>query len=348
MGKTAFFSGGRLEKKGDALKNRYNYYPFGLTFNSYTRSYSKANNYKYQGKEEVPEMGVGTYDFHARMYDATLGRTFQIDPLADNFLDVSPYSWVMNNPLINIDPTGMSSTTLYGEDAQEAFGILQNIYGGGSSAKESAKSDKSCPDCPDGQGQEQGDNLMPEGSLSYKDVTPLGEETVSSREHRYYSRSNTGSDLGDGLSVGLTTTGVYAGSREMALAREGMWQGKNGKWYSTKWGGNGATGARSSVLARANKFSALGRYTFVGGAIISGVQFMGNPTLNQGLQSGTDIGMGYISTLGPVGFTISTIYFGDQLLRSVSPSYNKFQNTQGKLNKKYGSYNVDSSGIYWR
>lgn len=46
---------------------------------------------------------------HARMYDATIGRTFQIDPLADNFLDVSPYSWVMNNPMSVIDPTGMEA-----------------------------------------------------------------------------------------------------------------------------------------------------------------------------------------------------------------------------------------------
>jgi RHS repeat-associated protein len=89
------------------------YYPFGLTFNSYQRSYSKSNNYKYQGKEEVPEMGVGTYDFHARMYDATLVRTFQMDPMAEKFYGYSPYSWVMNNPLIMIDPTGMVAAPIY-------------------------------------------------------------------------------------------------------------------------------------------------------------------------------------------------------------------------------------------
>ena len=60
-----------IKKHYNAVVQTDDYYPFGLTFNSYQRSFSKANNYKYQGKEEVPEMGIGTYDFHARMYDAT-------------------------------------------------------------------------------------------------------------------------------------------------------------------------------------------------------------------------------------------------------------------------------------
>lgn len=63
----------------------------------------------------MPEMGVGIYDFHARMYDATLGRTFQLDPLADKFLDVSPYSWVLNNPLITIDPDGKEALDVFEE-----------------------------------------------------------------------------------------------------------------------------------------------------------------------------------------------------------------------------------------
>lgn len=59
----------------------------------------------YQGKEEQEELD--TYDFHARMYDQWLGRTWQIDPMASKYYGFSPYSWVANNPLIFTDPTGM-------------------------------------------------------------------------------------------------------------------------------------------------------------------------------------------------------------------------------------------------
>jgi RHS repeat-associated protein len=106
-GQTAFFSGGRLEKKEGALKNRYNYYPGGLTFNSYQRSFSKANNFLYQGKELEEETQL--YDFNARMYDAAIWRTPTLDPLADQFYDQSPYSFQRNNPIRFIDPTGMEA-----------------------------------------------------------------------------------------------------------------------------------------------------------------------------------------------------------------------------------------------
>ncbi len=104
-GQTAFFSGGGLEKKESALKNRYNYYPGGLTFNSYQRSFSKANNYKYNGKELQEETQL--YDYGARFYDPALMRFSTIDPAADSYHSWTPYHYVMNNPIMYIDPTGM-------------------------------------------------------------------------------------------------------------------------------------------------------------------------------------------------------------------------------------------------
>jgi len=80
------------------------YYPFGLTFNSYQRSYSKANNFKYNGKEG--QEGTGWYDYGARNYDASLGRWFNIDPLAERAVNWTPYRYAFNNPLRFIDPDG--------------------------------------------------------------------------------------------------------------------------------------------------------------------------------------------------------------------------------------------------
>ena len=81
------------------------YYPFGNTFDSYLGS-GGANSYKFNGME-YQENGLNTIDFHARMYDPQIGRTFQPDPHADSYAAKSPFSFLANNPIMFTDPTGM-------------------------------------------------------------------------------------------------------------------------------------------------------------------------------------------------------------------------------------------------
>ena len=92
------------------------YYPFGLTFNSSERSGYTSNLNLYQSKEWQQDLGLDTYDFHARMYDPVLGRTFQQDPHAENYYDWSPYSWAGGNPILMVDPTGMDWYETYDDD----------------------------------------------------------------------------------------------------------------------------------------------------------------------------------------------------------------------------------------
>jgi|GEM_PF-2925458 len=82
------------------------YYPFGLQFNSYTTENSTANHYKFNGKEEQNAFGLGWLDFGARMYANDIGRWGVIDPYADIYESISPYSYVENNPTIAVDPDG--------------------------------------------------------------------------------------------------------------------------------------------------------------------------------------------------------------------------------------------------
>src|SRR5690606_12610637 len=103
------------------------YYPFGLKHAVYaapkqmykldeeeenlarpTYVYETEYQYKYNGKEWQDELGFNIYDFEARMYDPTTGRTTTQDPLANTFAHQSPYSFFNNNPIYFKDPTGMS------------------------------------------------------------------------------------------------------------------------------------------------------------------------------------------------------------------------------------------------
>jgi len=86
------------------------FYPFGLTFNSYSRENSLANPFKFNGIEEQDELGLNVLQAAFRTNDPTTGRWWQIDPKAVEW--ESPYSAMGNNPILNSDPLG-DTTSVY-------------------------------------------------------------------------------------------------------------------------------------------------------------------------------------------------------------------------------------------
>ena len=84
------------------------YYPFGLVHWGYNSQVQGTYHpYGFNGKEEQTELDLNWLDFGARNYDATLGRWMNLDPLAEDYYEWSPYNFVYNSPLKFIDPTGM-------------------------------------------------------------------------------------------------------------------------------------------------------------------------------------------------------------------------------------------------
>ena len=87
---------------GGTVTETNHYYPFGGVF----ASSNNVQPYKYNGKELDTKKGLNWYDYGARHYDATLGRWFVVDPLAEKYYAWSPYAYCFNNPIGLIDEEG--------------------------------------------------------------------------------------------------------------------------------------------------------------------------------------------------------------------------------------------------
>ena len=78
------------------------YYPFGSMFSENNLA---KNKYLYNGKELQNEF-FENYDYGARFYDPELGRWHVVDPMAEKYVNISPYAYVGGNPINLIDPDG--------------------------------------------------------------------------------------------------------------------------------------------------------------------------------------------------------------------------------------------------
>ncbi|MDJ0644591.1 MAG: DUF6443 domain-containing protein [Flavobacteriaceae bacterium] len=84
-----------------------NYYPFGGSHKGYNNVVNGVDYpFGYNGKEEQNELGLQWLDYGARNYNKWLGKWMNIDPLAEKYTNLSPFSYVANNVINAIDPDG--------------------------------------------------------------------------------------------------------------------------------------------------------------------------------------------------------------------------------------------------
>ena len=96
------------------VPHRYHYYSFGMLWDlsdPLTPLYSDDNRYLYNGKEF--EQVANLLDYGWRWYDPVVGRWNGVDPLADEFPNLSPFLYAYNNPILMVDIDG-----LYGDEAE--------------------------------------------------------------------------------------------------------------------------------------------------------------------------------------------------------------------------------------
>ncbi len=85
-------------------------YPFGMELVGRTYS-SPKYRYGFNGKEKDDEVkGSGTqYDYGFRIYDPRVGRFLSVDPISDEYPELTPYQFASNGPITFFDRDGLES-----------------------------------------------------------------------------------------------------------------------------------------------------------------------------------------------------------------------------------------------
>ena len=194
---TAWFDDVNVKFYRGTLLDENHYYPYGMVINTaHDPNTNPQNIYLYQTKELNKTAGQsGNYgnlywnDFHARQYDAQLGRFTTHDPMGQFH---SGFVGMGNNPVSMIDPDGMWTNWAY------LFEALKGIE---------HMSDKvlitSCPDCKD---KARVPNAGTESVVESSDVVP------SSGYGVLYSVSSYGSPGSSGSAGSASSGSSPAGS----------------------------------------------------------------------------------------------------------------------------------------
>ena len=90
------------------------YYAFGLRIDGISSKKldvgiegSLKNNNLYNDKELFDDADLDWYDYGFRNYDPQIGRFTQLDPLTDDYPELTPYQYASNDPISNIDIDGL-------------------------------------------------------------------------------------------------------------------------------------------------------------------------------------------------------------------------------------------------
>ena len=81
--------------------------------------------YLFNGKELDSETGL--YYYGARYYDPRVSLWLNVDPLAEKYPHVSPYTYTLNNPIKFIDPDGRDIVLPKGTSVKNTYIILGNL-----------------------------------------------------------------------------------------------------------------------------------------------------------------------------------------------------------------------------
>ncbi|MCX2682141.1 hypothetical protein OOZ15_19500 [Galbibacter sp. EGI 63066] len=113
------------------IRREQNYYPFGLEHKGYNiGKYGVKNNLKtYQGQEFTEDLGLNTHEWKYRVSDPAIGRFWQVDPLAEDYVYNSTYAFQENKMGMGVELEGLEMVPINGDGIARAFKSKVNEIG---------------------------------------------------------------------------------------------------------------------------------------------------------------------------------------------------------------------------
>ena len=295
---------------GSVLQSNH-YYPFGLTFTENNTGDSKAQPYKYNGKEFDGERGLNVYDYSARYMDPALGRFMTVDPLAEKHHEISPYIYCAGNPIKFIDPDGRDWYEYTDKD-----GNSQTMW--------RKSQDKTYKDGSGNIWNNVGENYLSingdNATLFTQHKNDKGELYLSSSSYNLANEKSANtltSTLGDILSNGSAVAGGLGGYAEGSNATFRLTNSKGAldfKLYGNGWKGNQWV-TPNSISNLGKVVNSAGRLAGVLSILMSANAFRQSNTLESRCEHGLDVFMGGMGFAPVVGTGLSLYWsFGGKKL----------------------------------
>jgi RHS repeat-associated protein len=121
--KDVWFDDIHIEHYTSEVLEEDHYYPFGLTVGVGQAGQSNlpAQPIKFQGQRHDNDLGINIYSFKYREHDPTIGRFWQVDSLAADYVHNSPYAFSENHVISHVELEGLEKVSI--QDLWRSVGI---------------------------------------------------------------------------------------------------------------------------------------------------------------------------------------------------------------------------------